>query len=323
VLFSDWGRTGERDLRVANDRHYYIDGSEQMWRIVPGEAPRLYTEADGWHPLQIWGMGIASQDVTGDGKPEVFITSQGDNKLQTLDDGATGPSYHDIAVDRGVTAAQPYTGGDVLPSTAWNPAFADVNNDGNIDLFVTKGNVEGQVDQAQRDPSNLLIGRNDGTFVEGAVAAGVVAYERARGAVLVDLNLDGLLDLVVVNREANVTVRRNVGRGDAAKPVAMGHWLAVRLQQPAPNSEAVGAWLAVKAGGQTIEREITVGGGHASGEIGWIHVGLGSAENVEVRVQWPDGEVGPWITVAADQFVEVARGASAAVPWTPTVPNSP
>ena len=73
---------------MANDRHYYIDGGEQLWRIAPGEAPREYTEADGWRPLQIWGMGIASQDLTGDGRPEVFITSQGDNKLQTLDDGS-------------------------------------------------------------------------------------------------------------------------------------------------------------------------------------------------------------------------------------------
>ena len=72
---------------MSNDRHYYTDGEEQLWRITPGEAPRLYTEADGWHPMQIWGMGIASQDVTGDGYPEVFLTSQADNKLQTLENG--------------------------------------------------------------------------------------------------------------------------------------------------------------------------------------------------------------------------------------------
>ena len=67
MLFSDWSRSGRRDLRVTNDRHYYRDGEEQLWRIAPDEPPRPYTEADGWRPLQIWGMGIASQDVTGDG----------------------------------------------------------------------------------------------------------------------------------------------------------------------------------------------------------------------------------------------------------------
>jgi hypothetical protein len=317
VLFSDWGHTGQRDLRVANDRHYYIDGEEQLWKVTPGTAPRLYTKADGWRSLQIWGMGIASQDLTGDGRPEVFITSQGDNKLQTLDDRATQPAYHDIAVTHGVTAAQPYTGGDVLPSTAWHPEFEDVNNDGHVDLFVTKGNVQAQVDNASRDPSNLLIGQPDGTFVEGAEAAGVVGYDRARGAALVDLNLDGMLDMVVVNREANVTVRRNVGRGTAEHPTAQGHWLAVRLHEKAPNSDAVGAWLDVKVGTRIIEREITVGGGHAGGKLGWIHTGLGAADSAEVRVQWPDGETGPWMKVQADQFLDIDRAATSPVPWTP------
>jgi hypothetical protein len=280
MLFSDWGRTGQLDLRLANDRHYYgTAGSEQLWRIGPGEAPRPYTQDEGWRPLQLWGMGIASHDLTGDGLPEVFLTSQGDNKLQTLEDGATQPAYRDIALRRGVTAQRPYAGGDVLPSTAWHPEFADVNNDGLVDLFVSKGNVEAQPDHATRDPSNLLIGQPDGTFAEGAPDAGIVGYDRARGAALVDLNLDGLLDLVVVHREADARLWRNVGAGDAEQPEPTGHWLAVRIRQPAPNVDAIGAW-------------------------------------VEVRVQWPDGETGPWIPVSADEMVMIERGATEATPWT-------
>lgn len=315
VLFSDWGRTGQRDLRVANDRHYYREGSEQLWRVTPDAAPTLYTEADGWRPLQIWGMGIASYDVTGDGKPEAFITSQGDNKLQTLDDGATQPAFHDMAIDVGVTAAQPFTGDDVLPSTAWHPEFADVNNDGSIDLFISKGNVEAQIDQAMRDPSNLLLGKADGTFTEGATAAGIVGYDRARGAALVDLNLDGMLDLVVVNRQASVALWRNVGSGTAEQPKSQGHWLAVRLTQGPPNVDAIGAWLEVRVGERTITREVTVGGGHAGGQLGWLHTGLGEATTAEVRVVWPDGEAGPWMAVGADQFVQIERGATQPTPW--------
>jgi hypothetical protein len=317
MLFSDWDRSGRRDLRVSNDRNYYIDGQEQLWHIAEGEAPREYTEADGWRPVQIWGMGIASQDLTGDGHPEVFLTSQGDNKLQTLENGPAQPTYKDMALKAGVTAQRPYTGGDVLPSTAWHPEFEDVNNDGLVDLFVSKGNVEAQPDYATRDPSNLLIGQPDGTFVEGGEAAGIVGYDRARGASLVDLNLDGMLDLVVVHREANVSMWRNVGGGDADQPTPMGHWIAVGLDQPAPNVDAIGAWVEVEVGERTVLREVTVGGGHAGGKSGWIHAGLGEADEAQVRIQWPDGETGPWMTIGADQFVTIERGATEATPWQP------
>ena len=307
ILFSDWQRSGRRDLRMTNDRHYYRDGSEQLWRTAPDEVPRPYTEADGWRRLQIWGMGIASQDLTGDGRPEVFLTSQGDNKLQTLAEGATGPTYDDIALQAGVTAHRPYAGGDVLPSTAWHAEFQDVNNDGFVDLFVSKGNVEAQPGYATRDPSNLLLGRADGTFVEAAEDAGLLSYHRSRGAALVDLNVDGMLDLVVVNRTENVSLWRNVGTGNADRPESIGRWIDVRLHQPAPNVDAIGAWVEVRMGDRTVVREVTVGGGHAGGQLGWIHMGLGAAERAEVRVTWPDGEVGPWTTVEAGTRATIER----------------
>jgi hypothetical protein len=317
MLFSDWDRSGRRDLRVSNDRHYYRDGEEQLWRIERGVEPRQYTRDDGWRRLRIWGMGIASEDLTADGYPEVYLTSQGDNKLQSLAQGPTTPDYEDIALRRGVTAHIPYTGGETLASTGWHPAFEDVNNDGLADLYVSKGNVENQADYAGRDPSNLFIGQTDGTFVEGAPTAGIVDFGRARGAALVDLNADGLLDLVEVVRRENVQLWRNVGTGDGAAPRSMGHWLAVDLEQDAPNHDGIGGWIAVRTGTLQREREVTVGGGHASGQLVPLHFGLGEAERAEVRVTWPDGEVGPWLPVDADQAVRIERGASSAVPLTP------
>jgi enediyne biosynthesis protein E4 len=317
VLFSDWDRSGRRDLRVSNDRHYYRGGEEQLWRIARGEAPRPWTHAEGWEPVQIWGMGIASYDVTGDRYPEVYLTSQADNRLQTLANGPAQPRYEDIAIARGVTAHEPYTGDVTLRSTAWHAEFQDVNNDGNIDLFVAKGNVEAQADYATRDPSNLLIGRSDGTFYEGGADAGIVSFARARGAALADLNLDGLLDLVVVNRRVNVSLFRNVGAGTADQPEPMGGWVAIRLQDDGANRDGIGAWVEVSAGGRIARREITVGGGHAGGQLGWIHFGLGEAERATVTVTWPDGEVGQSMEVAANTFSILERGAVSPIPWQP------
>jgi hypothetical protein len=79
----------------------------------------------------------------------------------------------------------------------------------------------------------------------------------------------------------------------------------------------VGAWVEVEVNERTVAREVTVGAGHAGGKSGWLHAGLGEADQAEVRIQWPDGETGPWITVGADQFVTIDRGATEATPWLP------
>jgi hypothetical protein len=307
MLFSDWNRSGHAALRVSNDREYYKGGQEQLWKVLPGEAPQLYTAAQGWKPLQIWGMGIASHDLDGDGYPEYVLTSMSDNKMQTLAGDASAPTYKDIAYVRGATAHRPHVGGDVHPSTAWHAQFADVNNDGLADLFIAKGNVATMPDFAALDPNNLLLQRADGQFVEAGQTAGVASVQRGRGAMVVDLNGDGLLDLVVVNRWDKAQLWRNVGAGTAGQPQAMGHWLQLRLHQAGGNRDAIGAWVEIDLGGRVIRQELTIGGGHASGQLGWLHVGLGQAERVKVRVQWPHGPWSPWQDVQADAFVRVDR----------------
>lgn len=315
VLFSDWARTGQSDLRMTNDRHYYRDGEEQLWRVEPGEPARLYTREEGWQPMKIWGMGIASYDLTGDGLPEVFLTSQSDNKLQTLAADPSSPHYEDIAFQLGATAHRPYAGDVNSPSTAWHPQFEDVNNDGLVDLFVSKGNVEAMPDYASRDPNNLLLQNPDRTFTEAAESAGIVDFGSSRGAAVADLNLDGMLDLLVVMRRENVAVWRNTGWGGEADPQPMGNWVAIRLQETGVNRDAIGAWVEVKVGRRVQERELTVGGGHASGVLGWTHFGLGGADSAEVRVRWPDGEVGPWMNAAANQFFVATREEADLAVW--------
>jgi hypothetical protein len=87
----------------------------------------------------------------------------------------------------------------------------------------------------------------------------------------------------------------------------MGHWLQLRLRQAGGNRDAVGAWVEVDLGGRVLRNELTVGGGHASGHLGWMHFGLGEALSARLRVQWPYGEWSPWYPVAADGFYLVDR----------------
>ena len=97
----------------------------------------------------------------------------------------------------------------------------------------------------------------------------------------------------------------------------MGHWLALRPQQAAPNVDAVGAWVEVRTVDRLITDELTVGGGHASGSAGWLHVGIGDATTAEVRVTFPGAEPGPWQTVQADAFWVLQHDAPAPQQWHP------
>ena len=314
MLFTDWDRSGAPSLRVSNDREYYKGGQEQMWRLPPGEAPSLYTEEEGWKYLRIWGMGIASRDLDLDGYPEYALSSMADSKLQTLtqvpqDGNAPRPDFSDVAYPRGAIAQRPYTGGDVRPSTGWHVEFADVNNDARPDLFIAKGNVDQMPDFAAKDPNNLLLLREDGTFLEAGLEAGVASMEVSRGATLADLNLDGLPDLVVTNRRTKAQLWRNT-------TAEAGHWLELRLEQPGPNRDGVGAWIEVRLPDGVHPREVTVGGGQAGGSMGWSHMGLGGAQEAEVRVLWPHGETGDWETLDADGFYVLSPDTPAR-PWTP------
>jgi hypothetical protein len=307
MLFSSWDGSGRADLRVSNDRHYYPQdqGEEQLWRMDSGAQPRLYTAAEGWNQVQVEGMGIASYDLTGDGLPEVYLTSQAANHLMTLADGAATPDYRDIGLDRGTNVPHPVIGDTALPSTSWHPEFADVNDDGFVDLFVSKGNVGQQPDYAKQDPSHLLLGQPDGTFTEATEAARLVRFDRGRGAALVDLDLDGRLDLVEAFYGAPVRLWRNAGPADGT--TASMHWLELRVEQPGPNVDAIGAILEVTADSTVVRRELTIGGGHGGGQLGWTHVGLGAAEQADVRVRWPDGTWSSEMTIAADGFTIIDR----------------
>ncbi len=115
-----------------------------------------------------------------------------------------------------------------------------------------------------------------------------------------DLNQDGLLDLVVVNRRADLEIYQNVSTDT-------GRWLQISLNQTGVNRHAIGAWIEIEAQTTRWSRELTIGGGHASGSAAPEHFGLGTAKRVKVRVIWPDGEQSQWIELETNQRTTIVR----------------
>ncbi len=268
---------GRSTLRISNDRHYYVRGGfEQMWDITD---QRFLGADDGWKNVSLWGMGIASRDLNGDGRDEVMMTSMGDQLLQIASPDGT---YAAAPFTIGTYAQRPHTGDDGRPSTGWHAEFADVDNDGRSDLFIAKGNVDQMPGLAMKDPNNLLMQNEDGTFRETAVTAGIATTDRSRGAALADFDGDGLLDLVVMNRRAPMELYRNV-------TPSTGNWLTVALTQPGGNRNAVGAEITVQTEASNQYQQVTVGGGHAGGQSLPLHFGIGNATTAQVTVTWPDG----------------------------------
>lgn len=297
MLFSDWQRNGEVNLRISNDRQYYVrNGREQMWKLSP---LRELTEQDGWPTIKIWGMGIASRDITGDGFADIVLTSMGDQLLQ-INQG--NGSYQPAPYDIGTYATTPYSGDDGRPSTGWHAEFGDVNNDGRDDLFIAKGNVDQMPSNAIHDPNNLLIQQENGKFIEIGGITGLGTGDRSRGAALVDLNHDGKLDILVINRRANMEIWQNTTANS-------GHWLAVELRQAEQNRHAIGAIIEVKlSDGRILTQENTIGGGHVSGEAVVLHFGLGAEDKPQIRIHWPHGNWSEWSELSADQHVVIMPG---------------
>ena len=136
------------------------------------------------------GNGLAVADVDGDGLLDIYFTTQlGTNQLwRNLGQG----KFEDITSKAGVGLP------DQIAVTA---SFADIDNDGDPDLFVT----------TVRHGNHLFENLGDGRFRDIAKEAGLNYSGHSSGAVFFDFDNDGLLDLFLANVGVYTTEER--GRG--------------------------------------------------------------------------------------------------------------
>lgn len=149
---------------------------------------------------------------------------------------------------------------------------ADFDNDGREELFV---NAIGE--------SNRLVSRRaDDAWTEVPAGAAAEPAGLGTGAIVGDLDADGVLELLIVHGEAD-SQPLSLYEADAT-----GDWLRISptTQYGAPARGAV-VDLETTAGPQ--RRVVDAGSGYLCVSEPVAHFGLGDAEPIEATVRWPDG----------------------------------
>jgi len=212
---------------------------------------------------------------------------------------------------------------------SWSALFADVDNDGYKDIFITNGYPKAANDLDyqtaafgarrtgdHRKALRLLkdlrsyrlsnyVFRNNGdlTFTDKTKAWGMDQPGFSFGAAYADLNNDGRLDIVVNNIDAPASIYENVQPQDDAH-----HYLQVKLQGDSRNRRGIGSQLILTAGGQKQYIYHSPYRGYMSTMDDRAQFGLGRAKRADsLEVIWPDGRYQLLINLDVDRMVTLQQ----------------
>ena len=300
VVWADFNNTGRPDIFVANDSTpnflYRNDGHGKFTEM--GLESGTAVSEDGSEQAS---MGIAIGDYTHKGLPSLYLTEFTDEP-DTLYRNEGDWNFRDVSYQAGVALPS-------LPWVKWGDAFADLDNDGWIDLIAVSGHVYPQMDGvpsagAYRQPKILNMNQGDGTFCDASTQAGPALQEKrvSRGLAVGDLFNDGNMDVVIGDLDGSPMLLRNHG-------IAGHHWVSFELAGTKSNRAALNAKIKIVAGGMTQTDEVHSGGSYLSQNDLRLHFGLGAATKIDsVEIRWSSGAIDTLKDLSADKFYSVLEG---------------
>ncbi len=352
IVASDLNLDGCPDLYIAND---FQENDFLYVNNCDGSFTESIATATG-HTSR-FSMGVDAADFNNDGRPDLMVLDMLPEREEILKTSANAegfnvfnlrlkagyhPQYarNTLQLNRGPQGGTTrfsemgYLAGVAATDWSWAPLFADLDNDGQKDLFITNGiyrrpndldyinyvgNEAVQASLARgitQENLNLLrkmpqiplsnyAYRNNGdlTFTNMAEAWGLAQPGFSNGAVYVDLNNDGALDLVVNNVNAPATISRN-----RAREITGNHYLGVRLVGAGANTAGIGAKVMITQQGarQLLEQMPTRG--FQSSVDPRLHFGLGGSTRIDsLTVVWPDHRYQVLTNVPADSTVTLSQ----------------
>jgi hypothetical protein len=243
-------------------------------------------------------MGVDTEDLDGDGRPELFVTNFQD-EYNTLFKNLQPGVFLDVTAVFGLAV-------DSLPWIGWGCALADFDADGWPDIVVANGHIDDNARQLGQ-PSGYaqppLLHRNLAGKRFQLANAGAGPYftgnHVAHGLAVGDLDDDGDLDLVISHKDGPPAILRNDTPGE-------GRWIRLKLVGSRSNRDAIGALVIAEAEGRTIHRQRKGGSSLMSSHDPRLLIGLGSAAPfVRLSVRWPSGATSRFERLATNQTHEI------------------
>ncbi|MGJ8680023.1 CRTAC1 family protein [Paraglaciecola sp.] len=254
------------------------------------------------------GMGAAIADYDNDGDLDWFVSAitgtfwQIGNRFYQNESGTFSDNSVLAAVNPSFGQAQ------ARSSWGWGACAADLNNDGNLDIYMSNGFTfsyqDANIDfDFETDTTRVFMGLGDNTFEESAALLGLDDRQSSRAILCADFDNDGDIDLLQLHRNEDNAV--SFYRND----IGQNNWLAISLSQPLlKNKQAIGARVYVTTENKTQMREVNLGSHFTSQTAVKQIFGLGQNMQASlVRIVWPDGSETVQTDLVANQHLTISK----------------
>ncbi|MGF1560391.1 MAG: VCBS repeat-containing protein [Flavobacteriaceae bacterium] len=350
VAVSDLNNDGWPDIYISNDYN------EQDYLYINNQDGTFSESLEKYiGHTSLFSMGSDIADINNDGFTDIMtldMLPEG-NQRQKMVSGSDNYDKYQLLVNSGFynqimrNMLQLNNGGNSFSEIgqfsgisntdwSWSSLFADFDNDGYKDIFITNGykrdytnmdfmnyavqeklkeNKTGQqtaiMDLVEKIPSTVEENysyRNNGdlTFSKMNTDWGLDQKTLSNGAAYADLDNDGDLDLVVNNIAEHAFIYRNNSELNNKN-----NYLKIKLKGEGKNIFGIGAKITLKLNDKTLIQELFPTRGYQSAVDPNLVFGLGEQDSIrELRIQWPNGKSQTIIGIKGNQTITLEQANS-------------